>query len=250
MIEFQSRLVEAVAESANTREAFLRLESHGIVHRLDPSVEPDVFRGANLSESEMEALRQIDNLVRLGRVRRVATDQVILERGAIPSDRRQVHVDCSASAFKPARVRPVFEGDRITTQLVTFGNVPWSGATLGYVEATRDDEEEKNHFCPPLGMITGDLSDPPRVLYIGLKGPALRMAEPDLAAWNEDSRLNPARGVREHLDDPRVQTAFARLAANMEPAIANLERILAATSSASVRQGESSASRAQDLRAT
>jgi hypothetical protein len=226
VVETQSRFIEVAAEAESQHDGFHRLEAHGIFKRLDPDVEPDVFRGATLSELEFEALRQIDDVVRLGRVRRLATDRVILDDGSVSADPGRVYVDCTASALNPAPVRPIFEADRITTQLVTFGIVPWSAATLGYVEATRDDEEEKNGLCPPIPP-AGEVSDPPYTLYLALKAPATRMAESDVAAWNESSRLNPMRGAVDHFDDPRVQEGFARMAKYMEPALANLERRIA-----------------------
>ena len=233
-LEFMSRLVEAIAEMTDgtsplavAGEMFRRLEGYGLAHRLDESVEPTVFRGVVLSQLEVDALRQLSNVIRKGRVRRISTDRVVLEHGSVPSDPEEVYVDCTASALKVAPVRPVFEEGRMTMQVVTLGIVPRSAATLGYVEASRDDDGEKNRLCPPLG-ITGELGDP-RPIYVGLKAPTERMAEPDIAAWDERSRLNPMRGVTDHLGDPRVAEGLARMAVNMAPALANLERIMAAS---------------------
>ncbi|MEZ5144210.1 MAG: hypothetical protein R2726_17065 [Acidimicrobiales bacterium] len=50
-------------------------------------------------------------------------------------------------------------------------------------------------------------------------------SDPDVAAWMERSRLNPGRGLRDHADDPRMQSALTRLLTNAEPAIANLTRL-------------------------
>ena len=234
---FYSRMVEAMAEASSTADAMHRLEGHGIVRRIDTSVEPAVLRGATLDDAELAALRRIENVVRLGKVRRVGTDRVTLDEGTIPSGAGQVYVDCTASAlgaYASVPVRPIFEAGRITAQIVTLGIIPWSAATLGYVEATRDDDDEKNRLCPPLEYF-GEVADPPRAFDVVLRSASARMAEPDIAAWNEGCRLNPARGVADHLDDTRVTAGFARLAENMGPALANLEQLVAqATSPASV----------------
>ena len=37
----------------------------------------------------------------------------------------------------------------------------------------------------------------------------------------------PAAGIRDHLDDPQMKSALARLFANVEPAIAKLETFMA-----------------------
>ena len=226
-LEFYSRLVEAAAEAESTAEMFARLEPHGVYARLDPEVEPDVFRGATLSAGELESLRRVSNVVRLGRVRRIGTDSVMLDDGSIPSDAGHVYVDCAAPGLNLAPLRPIFEPDRITVQFVTLGIAPWSAATLGFVEASRSDDEDKNRLCPPLTY--SEVSDPPRGFYEGFRSAALRMAEPDLVAWNENSRLNPMRGANDRLDDPQVLASLTRFAQNLEPAMANLERILART---------------------
>jgi hypothetical protein len=52
------------------------------------------------------------------------------------------------------------------------------------------------------------------------------MSDPDLSAWNEQSRLNPGAAAGAHLDDPRVTEAFTSIATNFAPAIANLQRFV------------------------
>jgi hypothetical protein len=54
-------------------------------------------------------------------------------------------------------------------------------------------------------------------------------ADADLSSWLQRSRPNGARAVRDHLDDPQMKSALARLFANIEPAIAKLGTFMAAT---------------------
>jgi len=89
--------------------------------------------------------------------------------------------------------------------------------------ADRDDDR-KNILCPPVAF-TGEASDILRLAFAGMTGLIARGAEPDLGAWTEKCRLNPARGAADHLDDPQVQTAFQTLATNMGPAIGNLGQL-------------------------
>ncbi len=56
-----------------------------------------------------------------------------------------------------------------------------------------------------------------------------RMSESDIAAWNEASRLNPARGAAEHMDDPRVPAAMTAVGANLGAVLGNLERLVGAS---------------------
>ena len=103
MIEYQARLVEAVAHEPNGSAAAHRLETHGVFRRLDAGVEPEVFRGATLAAGELAPLREIEKVIRLGRVRHIGTSEVILDHGSIPSDARRVHVDCTAQGLATRR---------------------------------------------------------------------------------------------------------------------------------------------------
>ena len=225
-MQLQADWVQAAAESSTGQEFAHWLEAAGSFIRLDPDVEPEVYRGAILSSIEVESLRRIENVVRMGRVLRIGTDSVTLEQGSIGSGAGEVFVDCTAEGVRPTTTRPIFEPDRITLQYVTIGGVPWTAATQGAVEAFRDDDAEKNRLCPPL-TFTGRIADIFTMSYAGMTGLSLRSAEPDLNAWNSACRLNPARGVVEHLDDPQVQSAFATLGTHYEPAMLNLERLAA-----------------------
>jgi hypothetical protein len=224
-VQLQARWVASAADCADATDFVHRLEAEGVMIRIDPNVEPDVFRGATLSLLELDALRRIENVVRLGRVCRVGTNQIIFDETSLSTDSRQVYVDCTAEGLGQAPPRPVFETDRIIPQLVTIGVAPWSAATIAAVEASTQDNTHKNELCPPVPF-TGETSSLLPISLAGMSGLMARSAEPELAAWTERCRLNPAREATEHLDDPKVQEAFASLGANMGSAMQNLERVL------------------------
>jgi len=60
--------LEAMAQSASVEDLFARLESQGFFLRIDPHVVPTMFRGAVISESELELLRRIGHVIRMGHV--------------------------------------------------------------------------------------------------------------------------------------------------------------------------------------
>jgi hypothetical protein len=223
-MHLQARFVQHAADCDGPRSFIDGLEADGIMLRIDPSVQPGVFRGATVSALELDSLQQIDNTVRLGRVRRIGTQRISFDNGELPSDPHQVYVDCTAAGVRPVEPRPVFDRGRITMQYVTIGVAPWSAATIAAVEASDRDDDSKNKLCPPV-VFTGEASDILRLAFAGMTGLIARGAEPDLGAWTEKCRLNPARGAADHLDDPQVQNAFQSLAANMAPAIRNLEQL-------------------------
>ena len=222
-MQLQARFVAHAAECDGPRSFFDGLEADDIMVRIDPSVRPEVFRGATVSGLELDSLRQIDNVVRLGRVRRIGTQRIAFDDTDLPSDPHEVYVDCTAAGVQPVAPRPVFDGDSITMQYVTIGVAPWSAATIAAVEASDRGDDRKNELCPPVAF-TGEASDILQLALAGMTGLIARGAEPDIGAWTERCRLNPARGAADHFDDPQVQDAFVALAENMGPAIRNLEQ--------------------------
>ena len=226
-MELQARWVEAAAEAEDGTDFVHRLEDAGVFVRVDPGAEPEMFRGATISRPEIEALRTIDDVVRLGKVRRIGTDGIVLDHGSLASAPGDIYVDCTAAGVRATVPRPVFEPGRVTLQYVTMGFVCWSAATVGVIEARRDDDAEKNRLCPPL-TFSGNAADVLAMAHVGMTGLMARAPEPDLAAWDAQSRLNPARGAADRLDDPRVPAAFTSMATNIGAALRNLERRAAA----------------------
>jgi hypothetical protein len=106
---------------------------------------------------------------------------------------------------------------------VTVGLIPWSGATIGFVESIGSDDEEKNRLCPPV-VFSGDVADLLRLAHAGMKGQTARAANSAVAAWNRASRLNPASAAADHMDDRRIAEALSSLRTNTEAALRNLER--------------------------
>ena len=218
--------VEALAEAENLKDLFARLEAHIRLVRVDPTVTPTMFRGATLSRTEREELEQISNVVRLGKVRHVGADRIVLDGGEIPTNRRHVHVDCSAYGLGPAPARPVFEPGRIIIQTLMGGFVTFNAALLGYIEGTRDDDAEKNRLCEPVAPPSRDV-DWITMMCGGFRSFAVHAAERDIAEWMSTSRLNLTVGLSQHVHDPRVQAAIGRYGSNMEAALKNGERLYA-----------------------
>src|SRR5580704_12781993 len=66
--------LEAMAQATSVEDLFARLESEDFFLRIDTNVTPTMFRGAVVSEAEIERLRRIQNVVRLGHVRTIERD--------------------------------------------------------------------------------------------------------------------------------------------------------------------------------
>lgn len=222
-IDLQARWVEAAADAIDGTDFAHRLESAGVFVRIDPTVEPEAYRGAIVSARELNALRTVERVVRKGKVRAIGARRIELDEGEVATQPGAVHIDCTAAGVRPTTPRPIFAGDAITLQYVTIIGAAWSAATLGVVEANRNDDAEKNRLCPPM-TFTGNTSDLLEFAYAAMSGLWARTAEPDLAAWAEGCRLNPASGAARRLDDPQIGAAFASLMTNFGPAMKNLAR--------------------------
>ena len=224
-MQLQAHWVSAAAQAEDATDFAHRLEASGVFLRFDEAVEPTMFRGSTMSKWELEQGRQIENVVRLGRVRRISATEVMLDEGSLPTDAGQVYVDCTASGVRATVPRPLFEDARINLEYVTVGVIPWGASTVGYIEATRDDTSEKNRLCPPV-VFSGWSADLLDLARAGMRGLLARGAEADFAAWSDRARLNPAGGVASRGNDPDLANALAVLSASVGPAMQKFERTL------------------------
>ncbi len=217
--------VEASAEAESADDLFARLEDCGQLLRLDPSVAPTMYHAATLTVAEVKLLRTIENVVRLGHIKTIRAHEVVLERGTIPTDHRQLYVDCSAAGLDKAPACPIFEPGRITLQCISTVFPTFNAAVIGYLEASRgDDEVAKSRLSP-----TNRYPDAAKDWIANMRGQleSLRLwnEQPDIATWLESSRLNIARGMFEKASEPRMAEAITRLLTYTDPAVANLERL-------------------------
>ena len=226
MMESVSRNLEAAALATDADDLFRRLEAAGQLMRIDPDVEPSMYRCAILSQAELASLRRITNVVRLGQVVRLGAEEIELDDGTIPTDREQIHVDCTAAGLRLGPARPIFEPGRITPQMVRWCQPTFNAALIGYVEASRDDDAEKNWLCPPNPYPTA-ATDWIATNAISQRAGMRWMEHPDLSEWLDRSRLNAAKGISEHLGDPEMVAAVTRYMEFSESSVTNLDRIAA-----------------------
>jgi len=226
MFEGISLQVEAAARASSFEELFANLSAADQLLRVDGRVTPTMFKGATMSVGELEALRRIEKVVRLGKVRRIERDTILLEQGSLPTSPRHLHVHCAAPGLNPAPGVPIFAEDRVTLQSIRTGLAPFNAALVGYLEATRQDTATKNRLCPPNAQPDSTL-DWVRGMHTSLQADFLWSKEPDLADWLENARLNPLRGLRRHAGEPRMQQARKRYLEHVRPGLARLEHLLA-----------------------
>jgi hypothetical protein len=229
-IDGVSRGVEASAEADCVDDLFERLEACGQLLRLDPKVAPTMYHAATLTVAELELLRTVENVVRLGRIKTIRAHEIMLEQGTISTDRGQLYVDCSAAGLGKARARPIFEPGRITLQCISTGFPTFNAAVIGYLEASRGDDEVAKCRLSPTNRYPDTAQDWIPNMRGQLESLRLWNEQPDIAAWLGSSRLNIARGMFEKAAEPRMAEAITRLLTYTEPAVANLERLDATAS--------------------
>jgi len=214
--------LEAMVESASVEEVYERLEAHEVMLRVDRSVVPTMMKGGTVSPRELEQLRRIDQVVRLGHVERIESDQIILEQGSIPTTPEHLHVHCAAAGLSDNPPRAIFTDDTITLQLVTRVSLSLSGALLGLLEATGRTTEEKNQLCPPT-VWPHTPFDYLRALLAGIRTEMGWQEAPDLQQWVDHSRLNIMSGLPEHDDQAAVAELQGRFFTALFPALEQVQ---------------------------
>lgn len=224
-IEGLSLQVEAAAQATSLEDLFSRLNAAGQLLCIDSGAKAAKYNSATVTAGEMAELASIEGVVRLGYVRRIERNAIMLDQGTVATSPDHLHVHCAARGLNPAPGVPMFTADRITLQPIRPGLVPFNAAMVGFLEATRDDIAEKNRLCPPNPLPQVPL-DWVRGTLIGMNADYLWAKQPDIADWLERARLNMGRGLRRRSDDPLVQAASKRFGANARPGLAKLTRFL------------------------
>jgi hypothetical protein len=216
--------LEAVATSASIDDAFDRLDVLGVMLRIDPTVRPTVLRGATSSVGELDQLRRVENVVRLGRVVRVGRDEITLEQGSLPTSPDHLHVHCASAGLSDNPPRAIFGGGTITLQPVTRVSLSLSTGLIGFVEASGRATAEKNRLCRPNPWPQTPF-DWVRHLLTGMRNEMEWQSAPDVSAWVDASRLNLVRGLDEAPDRAAVDALQGRFLTALFPALARFDEL-------------------------
>jgi hypothetical protein len=180
---------EAVVASQSITDLFDRLEAAGVLVRIDRNVRPKMFHAATVSQLELEALRKIKNVVRLGRVQRIEADHIVLEQGKIPTSTEHLHIDCSASAITIREIKPIFAGNVITPQAVRSYQPVFSAAFVAHIEAAYDDDAKKNQICNVVPLPNHD-TDWIRMMAVLMLNQHIWSQDPTIGRWLVQNRLD------------------------------------------------------------
>ena len=223
--------LEAVAECDSVEEVYERLEEHEVVLRIDRSVVPTMMKGATLSIGELELLRQVENVVRLGHVERIDRDEIVLEHGTDPDESRS-----SARALRDARAeRPPARADLHRRHDHAPGGV---ARQLVHVGGAASASSRRAGGRPPRRTVCAARTRGRRRRSTSCarsssgSRPSWPGRTPTSRRGSNASRLNLVGGLVDHPDQEAVRALQGRFLAALFPALDNLEQLAAQASDA------------------
>ena len=145
-MKFAEQMI-AIAESTDKNDAFERLEDIKFLFRINPNINPTMYRCATITEIELKLLQKIENVIRDGHVKEITKNGIEMESGLHKFPQNTIYIDCTSDGLAKREVQPIFNGEMITLQTVRFCQQVFSAAFIAHVELMNKSEEEKNNIC-------------------------------------------------------------------------------------------------------
>jgi NAD(P)-binding Rossmann-like domain len=196
----------AIVEATSVADLFRLLECYGVLMRFDPDVEPRAYRAAVVARGELDVLRQIKDVIRLGHVNTIETSRIVLDDGTVEADADTLYIDCSAAGIhQPPKGTAVFEPGLINLLLTRQIQPVFSASLNAFIESRFDDDDEKNSMCQVVPYPSVPL-DWLKMWQATLANAAQWTQRPEVARWISRSRLDAIGAARRGLEpaDPRV----------------------------------------------
>ncbi len=211
ILEGMAGQTRAIFEATSVDDFFDRLQACGQLQRLDDAVRPTMYKCATVTTLEVEQLRRIADVVRLGHVTRIDTGTLVLDAGSLAAKPDTLYVDCTADGLERRPAVPVFSNGHITLQSVRTCQQVFSAAFIAHVEAAYADDATRNALCMPVPHPDSDL-DFLRTSIDNARND-LRWAEDvGLQAWMAAARLQLFRNLMPAADAAPNVDAVARAA--------------------------------------
>lgn len=223
-----ARQLEAMKDASSIDDLGDRMEAAGIWMRVDANVRPGIMHGPMLSKAELQLLKGIGDIVRMGRVKRIEADKLILAEGECSAPAGSLYIDCTASGLSRRKPRTVFEEGKICLQMVRLYQPTFSAALLARIESSTSDNNLKNKLALPLPM-TDTIESWVDCQMTSMMNQFSWSQTPDLRSWISHCRLDGfGRAALEvDRDDPEVKAVYKRVQELSMPAFANLQKLAA-----------------------
>ena len=217
--------ITAIENAESIGDLIDRLAAGGCLLRIDESVPPQMYRCAIVSRRELDALRQIRDVVRLGHVRKVEPGRVVLEGGTIGAAASAIFIDCTGDGLGSRKSTAVFEADRITLQIVRTCQPVFSAAVIAHAETAYGDEKTKNAFCGPVPRPDVP-ADWLRMTIAFNRNQLQWFSDPDMMAWLDSARLNVLSHVTASMSERARSKIFGQLRLQLQSTNEKLELLL------------------------
>ena len=220
------RQMEAVKDAVSVDDLADRMEAANLWMRLDPSVRPTIMHGPTVSMAELERLREVKDIFRMGHVETIEPDTLRLAGGVCSSKPGSLYIDCTARALGHTNTWPIFDGDKIVLQMIRLYQPTFSTALIAKIETNFDSEKAKNALAIPVPMT--DTVQTWLVSQIAnTTNQVVWSQHPEIKAWIASCRLDGfGRAAREvDRNDPEVQAVFNRIKEVSMPAFVNMKKL-------------------------
>ena len=223
----QADLMEAFAKATSIDDLFERLEACEAMLRIYPDHKPSMFHYATMSKGEIDILRKITHVIRLGHVQAVERGALQLAQGRVELPADTVCIDCTASAVEKRPPVPIFQGDKIILQMVRIPQPAFSAALVAYVEAHYDGDATKNKLCAPVPLPDG-LESYPRSTMVSMKNQFAWSQDKVLRSWIHHSRLDGFGKVIASVDptDLEKMAILEKFKTYVKAAIGNMPKLI------------------------
>lgn len=214
----------AIKKATSIDDLYLQLEKSGCLMRIDETVEPTMYRCAILSRIELQNLRTITDVVRLGYVQSIAPGRITLDRGTVDAAANTLFVDCTGDGIGQKPPTPVYSPGAMTLQSVRTCQPAFSAAVIAHVEAMDVDDDARNEYCRPVPHPTAPLDWV--TMTIAFNGNQLKwFSDPAMMHWLNRARLNAVSHMQ--TSDEQAQQGAEMLEPRLIAATAKLNELLA-----------------------
>jgi hypothetical protein len=223
------RQMEAVKDATSIDDLADRMEAANLWMRLDPSVRPVIMHGPTVSMAELERLREVRDIVRMGHVENIEPDTLELVAGTCSAQPNTLNIDCTARALGHTDTWPIFDEDRIALQMIRLYQPTFSAALIAKIETSFSNDKAKNALAAPVPMTDTVQS----WLVSQLANATNQFAwsqHPEIKEWIASCRLDGFGRAGREVDrtDPAVKEIYDRIKEVSMPAFANMQKLTAA----------------------
>ena len=218
-------ILECALEAKSYRDFYDLLDGRELIKQLDRNHKPTRWRCATFTELELEQLRRVKNIIRMGYVEAVSPGEMTLSDGVCPAPANAVYVDCAADGLPKVPDTKVFDGDKITLQTVRMCQQVYSAGFIGNVECNVDaDEDRKNELCHPVPLPYLEI-DYLRCALQNSKNMAVWLTEPAVVKWINEARTDLFSPLLD-FEDPEVAKSIQAMGELIQEAIPKMEVLL------------------------